>query len=263
MELPLPISAQLDLSEAKLPPIGFSPEKMYLIRHGYHGRDVVLKYSSRPEVYEEGEIYRWLKGKLPVPEVLINQKIVDDYYLLVSYEKGVMMQEDIFSDGKKEGIIRYAKLIRQIHQVDMTGFPFVHDLSYKLAKVKETVARHEAKEQYFEREYQGWSPEKMLARLESLSGFQEDLVFCHGDVCMPNFLYEGHQLTAVLDVSGAGINDRYLDLSIALRTLRYNLEGLGWTLTQADVDLFLRTYDYPFDKQRFEFYLILDELMNG
>ena len=166
-------------------------------------------------------------------------------------------------NGKKEGIIRYAMLIRQIHQVDMTGFPFVHDLSYKLAKVKETVARHEAKEQYFEREYQGWSPEKMLARLESLSGFQEDLVFCHGDVCMPNFLYEGHQLTAVLDVSGAGINDRYLDLSIALRTLRYNLEGLGWTLTQADVDLFLRTYDYPFDKQRFEFYLILDELMNG
>lgn len=263
MDLPELILNQLDLSEAQLPPIGFSPEKMYLIKHGYQGRDVVLKYSSRPEVYEEAKIYQWLKGKLPVPEVLFCEQIDGVNYLLVSYEKGVMMQDDIFSDGKEKGIILYAQLIAEIHRVDPAGFPFRHDLAYKLNKVRETVAKHEAKTQYFEREFKNWSPEKMLERLESLNGFNEDLVFCHGDVCMPNFLYDHHQLSAVLDVSGAGINDRYLDLAIAIRTLRYNLEAINQTMTKQDVKLFLDTYGYPFDKQRFEFYLILDELMNG
>ena len=263
MDLPTCIQDRLDLSEAKLPPIGFSPENMYLIKHGFEGKDVVLKYSSRFEVYEEAKIYQWLKGKLPVPEVLFCEKIEDIYYLVVSYEKGVMMQEDIFLDGKENGIVRYAQLIAKIHQVDPTGFPFQHDLAYKLKKVRDTVSKHEAKTQYFEREYRNWSPEKMLLRLESLSGFEEDLVFCHGDVCMPNFLYDHHELSAVLDVSGAGINDRYLDLSIAIRTLRYNLEATNQTMTKQDVQLFLDTYGYSFDKRRFEFYLILDELMNG
>lgn len=263
MNLPNSIQDRLDLSKAKLPPIGFSPENMFLIKHGFKGQDVVLKYSPRLEVYEEAQIYKWLKGKLPVPDVLFCEKVDDVYYLIVSYEKGVMMQDDIFSDGKEKGIVRYADLISKIHQVDPTGFPFQHDLAYKLKKVRDTVAKHEAKTQYFEREYKNWSPEKMLSRLESLSGFKEDLVFCHGDVCMPNFLYDQHKLSAVLDVSGAGINDRYLDLSIAIRTLRYNLEAMNEIMTKQDVKLFLDTYGYTFDERRFEFYLILDELMNG
>ena len=71
-------------------------------------------------------------------------------------------------------------------------------------------------------------------------------------------------LTAILDVSGAGINDRHLDLAIGLRTLRYNFELKNETLTQKDIQLFLETYGLKhIDMNIITFYILIDELTNG
>lgn len=264
-KLPEVLEKHLDFQDAYQPPIGFSPEEMLLLPGGYDGKPAVLKYSGRKEVFEEGQIYRWLKGKLPVPEVYFNAQVNDIYYLVVSLEKGDMLSTVALNLVKEDCLKSYGKLLRQIHEVEIKDFPFVHDRTYKLAKAAEVVQRHEAKTEYFERELKTWTPKKMLTYLKVHQDFEEDLVFCHGDVCFPNFLVdENGGLLSVLDVSGAGINDRHLDLAIGLRTLRYNFELKGWQLTNADIALFLEAYGIEtIDKEKITFYILLDELTNG
>ena len=83
MRLPEVIAKHLDWTDAKKSPIGYSPEEIIILPHGYDGKPAVLKYSKRIEVYEEGVIYTWLKGKLPVPDVYVNIEVDGIYYLIV------------------------------------------------------------------------------------------------------------------------------------------------------------------------------------
>lgn len=265
MRLPEVIAKHLDWTDAKKPPIGYSPEEIIILPQGYDGKPAVLKYSNRIEVYEEGVIYAWLKGKLPVPDVYVNIEVDGIYYLIVSLASGQMLSEKALDLSKKDILIMYAKLLRRIHSLDYHDFPLKHGKAYKIAKAKETVMKNEAKIEYFERELQGQQPKALIRKIEALQDFEEDLVFCHGDVCFPNFMVDDTlNLTAVLDVSGAGINDRHLDLAIGLRTLRYNFELKNETLTQKDIQLFLETYGLKhIDMNIITFYILIDELTNG
>lgn len=264
IKLPEVLAKHMDLTDARPPVIGYSPEMTLLCPYGYDGKKAVLKTSRRFEVKEEGDFYAWLEGKLPVPKVYFNEKIGKNYYLVVSWESGQMLSDCFLEMGRVVCLKEYGRLLAQIHQVDLQGIPYEHDRAYKMEKVYQTIKHHEAKTQYFERELQNQAPEALYDYLVTHQDFSEDLVFCHGDVCFPNFIYENHQLKAVLDVSGAGINDRHLDIAIALRTLRYNFEMVGWTLTKTDIDLFLEAYGIEnIDMDKITFYIFLDELTNG
>ena len=245
---------------AKQPPIGYSPETMYLMPNGYQNQPCVLKYSTRNEVYKEGKIYEWFKGKMPVPDVYLNTKEEDTYYLAVRMMEGEMLSETFKRWSKEETIRFYATLLKNIHSLDSAGFPFNHDLAYRLNKINVS----EAKTQYFERELKGKDPQEMYDFLVNNQDFKKDLVLCHGDVCFPNFMMKDDKLVALIDVSGAGINDRYLDLAIALRTLRFNFEVINDTLTKEDISLFCEIYGIKsLDEFKLKYYIYLDELTNG
>ncbi|MGQ9683083.1 MAG: phosphotransferase [Anaerolineae bacterium] len=53
--------------------------------------------------------------------------------------------------------------------------------------------------------------------------FRSDVVFCHGDYCLPNVLAEGQRVVGVIDWSNGGYADRRLDVATALWTIRFNL----------------------------------------
>ena len=146
--LPEILRSQLDFTNAKAPLIGYSPETMYLIENGFNGKSCVLKYSDRKEVYKEGKIYEWLKGKMPVPEVYFNECIDGIYYLVVEMIDGEMLAQTFKTWSKKQTIEFYANLLKSIHSLDTSNFPFNHDLDYRLNK----IIVSEAKTQYFERE---------------------------------------------------------------------------------------------------------------
>ena len=250
----------IDFTNAKEPSIGYSPETMYLIENGFKGKSCVLKYSNRIEVYKEGKIYEWLKGKMPVPEVYFNECIDGIYYLVVEMIEGEMLAQTFKRWTKKQTIEFYANLLKSIHSLDITDFPFNHDLDYRLNK----IVVSEAKTQYFERELKGKEPQDMYNYLVENKNFEKDLVVCHGDVCFPNFMMKDNELAALIDVSGAGISDRYVDLSIALRTLRYNFEVINDTLTNEDIQYFCECYGLEkLDEFKLKYYIYLDELTNG
>jgi kanamycin kinase len=81
-----------------------------------------------------------------------------------------------------------------------------------------------------------WEPARMARRLgEILRGLHAvDATGCpfgeagpghvlvHGDYCLPNVLVENGQLTALVDVGGAGLGEPAVDLAAGVWTLQYN-----------------------------------------
>jgi kanamycin kinase/aminoglycoside 3'-phosphotransferase-3 len=83
---------------------------------------------------------------------------------------------------------------------------------------------------------------------------KEDLVFSHGDYCLPNIFLEGGEITGFIDLGRAGIADKWQDIALAIRSLEYNLKSDKY------IDLFFRYLEIEPDYEKIKYYILLDEL---
>ncbi len=264
MDLPQQLKDRLDLTEVTYPSMGYSDAKVLLVKHGYQNKDIVIKYSHQEAIEKEAQILLWLKDKIRVPKVYFHFCEEDMYYLVMEMLPGEMGQNGFTYMSKEEMIVLYANEIKKWHQIPFTDFPSYNTLEDKLNHVKNNIENNLVKTQYFEREFKGMSGKELYNLMMKHYPIKFDLVLCHGDVCMPNFMLENKKVTGWIDVVGCGVNDRYLDIAIALRTLRFNCELFNDTFTQEDEELFLKTYGIKtLDIDKVLFYICLDELTNG
>jgi kanamycin kinase/aminoglycoside 3'-phosphotransferase-2 len=83
----------------------------------------------------------------------------------------------------------------------------------------------------------------------------EHLVLTHGDYCLPNVLLDSATLriSGFIDLSRAGLADRYQDKALATRSLAYN-----WGPGHEQALWKTCGLDKP-DQEKLSFYLALDE----
>lgn len=264
LTLPKQLINIINTKHVTRPDMGFSDEEVYLIKEGYHQQDIVIKCSKRKEVNKEAQILLWLQDKIKVPEVYFNLYEEGIYYLVMEMLPGQMGQYGFEQMPVEDMIILYANEIKKWHQIDPTGFLPVNTLKDKIAHVKENMKQGLVKTQYFERELQGKTDREVYDLMMHYYPKSFDLVLCHGDVCMPNFMIKDKEVTGWIDVVGCGVNDRYLDIAIALRTLRFNFEFFNIEFKEEYIQLFLKTYGiHKLDMDKVKFYIFLDELTNG
>jgi len=111
-----------------------------------------------------------------------------------------------------------------------------------------------------------WNPETMATRLGEIlrrlhstdaTGCQfgeagPGHVLVHGDYCLPNVLVEHGELSALVDVGGAGLGEPTVDLAAGVWTLQYNygpglartfLDAYGWEpMTDSEIEKLRRRY---------------------
>lgn len=250
----------LNTQNAKAAPIGFSGDQVFLINQGYQDKDVVVKISSYFDVIEEAKNFEWLQQYTKVPKIYDTGCIENYYYIIMEKLPGIMFQELFTTVSLKEIVIQYAKLLKEFHTIDYKGLPYNHDLQYKLKVVKENIVTNKVRPQYFERELQHLDSQTMYQKMLEYQR-EEDLVLCHGDFCFPNIIMNNNQLSGYVDIMGIGICDRYLDVSIAMRSLRYNFELYKHVFTKEYQTLFLDTYGIKeVEQDKLIFYILLDEL---
>lgn len=177
--------------------IGHSSAKVYMLRSGERV-EFVLKCQKEQfsfGLHRESRVLRWLAGKLPVPALMGYHKNAGWEYLCMEYLPGKMSYE--WGRGKEEklgGLL--ADTLRRIHSLSLEGCPYKGNLSYQSWKRLPPSAPKEPPE---------W-----------------DLVYSHGDFCLPNILIQGDALSGLIDLGSAGVYDRYHDLYWAEWSLRYN-----------------------------------------
>ena len=215
-----------------------------------------LKVSPVPhrrDLLREKERVEWLRGRLPVPEVLAYETDCRVEYLLLSALPG-LDAATLTGDRPDDNMVRLlANGLRSIHAVPIDECPFDMSLDRIIEEAGRNVARGLVDEADFDHERLGRSAAEMFEELLSRRPAVEDLVFTHGDYCLPNVLIDGEEIAGFVDWGRAGIADRYKDIALAVRSLEYN--------TGRDLrTMFFDAYGLSSpDADKIEYYKLLDE----
>lgn len=198
---------------------------------------------------------RWLAARLPVPQLLCYHEDERSCYLLTAVVPGVdtaTLAERADTDMAQ--LVRLlAAGLRQFHAVATVDCPFDARLVHELARVRQRIDQGLVDEGLIGEPWTGRPLPDLLAELLATVPPQEDLVFTHGDYCLPNILLDGDRVSGFVDLGRAGLGDRYRDLALAQRSLIRNC-GPAW------VPLFFAEYGLPEpDEAKLTFYQLLDE----
>lgn len=212
-----------------------------------------LKCAPAPELEAEARRLAWLQGRLPVPALQLF--VTDDgiNYLLMSAVSGV--DATYFNDrpGKEPVVRLLAEGLRVIHSVDTSNCPFDQRLPARIEAARQRLAAGLVDESDFDEERLGREAADLFDEVWRTRPVEEDLVFTHGDYCLPNVIIDHDAIAGFIDLGSAGVADRYQDLALGARSLASNF-GPEW------LPLFFETYGIARpDRVRMTFYKLLDE----
>lgn len=201
---------------------------------------VYRKESDDPahDLVGEGERLAWLRAHgIPAAEVLDCRP-----GLLVTAElPGRSAAEEWPAAARGRIVDGLADLARALHALPAADCPYDRRLAVTVPEALATAT----------------GPDR--AELAATRPADEDPVVCHGDLCVPNVLFDPdtYALTGVVDVGRLGVADRWVDLAIATRSLTNDLNPQygPWA-----ADRFLTRYGVSPDPARIAFYRLLDEL---
>ena len=205
------------------------------------------------ELRSEKDRLEWLWGKLPVPEVLSFEEERGKEFLLLSEIPG-SDAASLPNGGSSADVVRLlATGLRMVHEVSIDRCPFDMSLQGEIERVRFNVANGLVDEADLESQHHGKTAEDLLQEVLSTRPADEDLVFTHGDYCLPNILIDGNEIAGFVDWSRAGVADRYKDIALVIRSLRWNLDE------HLEKDFFDAYGISDPDEAKIEYYILLDE----
>lgn len=227
----------------------------YVFRLGNSQYLKIAPINFHNSLLPEKERLLWLQGKLPVPQVLgFGDDDVNDY-LLISAVPGISAYHPQLEDKQDRLIPLLAEGLRWIHSIDIRDCPFDQRLKIKIKEARTRLENGWIDADDFDDERQGRTAQSAFDELLRTRPTSEDLVFTHGDYCLPNILLDPQSwtLTGFIDWGRAGIADRYQDLALAARSLTYNFGSAG-------VERLFSEYGLDtVDLDKIAFYKLLDE----
>ncbi len=224
------------------------------------------KRGRRDLLAGERDRVRWLASRgIPGPEVLDWRVDGDDAWLVTSAVRGVSA-DSVAAPDLRRAWPSIAEAVRALHALPATDCPFRRDLARMFALASDVVARGAVNPEFLPVDQQGTPPEELLGRLASDVDrwlAREELVVCHGDLCLPNVILDPgtFAFAGFIDLGRLGLADPYADISLLLANSRETWRDEDEAVA-ADED-FARRYGIALDADRQRFYLHLDPLTWG
>ncbi|MGM9987981.1 MAG: APH(3') family aminoglycoside O-phosphotransferase [Bacillaceae bacterium] len=256
MPVKVPHTLEKQIKEYEQHPItlGHSESQVFLLKGT--NRNLYLKIQSNDGIerlVEEKEKLQWLKGKLPVPDVLFYDQDDDYEYMLISEIEGINASDSFHRENVSQVMHVLGKGLKEIHRIQIADCPFDQCLDVKVNEVKRRVADGLVDEEDFDEIRQGMKATELLEQLIEKQPKQEDLVFAHGDFCLPNILINENKVSGYIDWGRGGIADKYQDIALAVRSITSNFG-------EEYVPFFLEGYGLEYvDEERIAYYQLLDE----
>jgi streptomycin 3"-kinase len=120
------------------------------------------------------------------------------------FRRGRVFAKCCGASGVAELAASFVGAVRAVHALPVASCPFERSLASTVAQAEDVVRRGAVNPDFLPVQWQTVSPEEVLARVraEQPSVAAHDLVVCHGDACLPNFLFDPDTLalTGVIDV---------------------------------------------------------------
>lgn len=209
----------------------------------YQNGDLILKIQLKDHgesLLDEKLKMEWLKGRISIADVTDYETDEINEYLIVSRLHGKDAAQTKWLNDPVKLVTQLACALRHLHDtIDITNCPF---------DMRPTTNR------YFQRGKA--TKEEIDELIDNIP--EEDLVFTHGDYCLPNIMIDeelGH-VVGFVDLGRAGIADRYHDLALCLGSIQYNT-GQDYRQT------FLEAYGLftVWDEDKIKFFQKLEDLL--
>ncbi|HEY0429082.1 MAG TPA: APH(3') family aminoglycoside O-phosphotransferase [Pyrinomonadaceae bacterium] len=252
--LPAPIAEKISGYRWQENKIGFSCVKIFRLTTR-NKQSLYLKINPRASkfsLFQEKLRLEWLKNRIPVPEVALFAEDERAEYLLQAEIPGVSAIDDSLKTDIPCVIEELVLGLKKIHALPTENCPFDMRLAPRIETARERTQKGQVEEEDFDEERQGRTAAEIFQEMLKTRPTDEDLVFTHGDCCMPNVVIKNKKLSGFVDWAEAGVADRYQDLALLSRSVRYNF---GEQYEKSVFEL----YGIEPDWKKINFYRLLDE----
>lgn len=218
----------------------------------------------RADLADEHERLSWLtEVDVPTAEVLDWADDGETATLTMRALPGIAMSQ-VESSAVPAAVRSLGRFLERLHAVDLEACPFQRWLALTVPLARVRADQRLVDEGDLDDEREGASTQDLLAELVERRPRAEelevgDLVVCHGDACLPNFLLDPASLevTGMIDVHRLGVADRHLDLALATRSISDTRLNPAYGAPAAEA--LVEAYGVPVDPWRLDFYRLLDE----
>ena len=167
----------------------------------------------------------WLHGKLNVPNAICFHEERELQHLVMTQIAGVSGIHQDAMNGVPNLIREFAFGLREIHSISMDSCPLDWRMERYFSWWEGLIEMGAIHSQIPTGKTRTFLRDELCSMKSGLP--EEDLVFTHGDYCLPNILIHDGRLSGIIDWGYAGVGDRYRDFVAAYYTIRRNL-GTEW-----------------------------------
>lgn len=228
--------------------------------------NAVLKIEKQCEESDnEHRMMKWLEGRLPVPKAVCSMTENSINYLLMSKVRGKMLCDEHYMQHPNELVSLLVQGLKMLWSVDIKECPYKNTIDNKLRlaeyRVKNNLCSVDDVEEdtYGENGFE--NPEHLLQWLKENKP-QEQLVFSHGDYCLPNIFVENGKIAGFIDLGRSGVADIYQDIALCYRSLIHNFSGKydGKQYSDFKPEMLFEELEMEPDWDKIKYYCLLDEL---
>ena len=217
-------------------PYDESQAEIYVCSHPSEPRRYLkIRKDETMRLKAEYDILNWINNRIPSPEPLYYSHEASNEYLLTSEITGTPTYQ-VEPPERETAVKILAETLRRIHSINPSECPKTHSISNWIETLNEKGVDTSS--------LGDWRP-------------VEDLVFTHGDYCLPNIIIKDDALSGVIDWDTAGLADLYVDFVSCVWSIRYNYGKDAERLIQ----VFLETYGVQLDQEKYGFYRRLNDLI--
>ena len=173
-------------------------------------------------------------------------------YLLISEIAGVSAIDESLKNDIPRVVRQLVGGLRMIHDVPLENCPFNATLEEKIEIARDRILKGKVEEEDFDEERLGRRAADVFGEMLAAVPEDRDLVFAHGDYCLPNVILKRGRLSGFVDLAEAGAADRYQDLALLSRSVRHNFG-------EEYERLVFEFYGIEPDHEKIHFYRLLDE----
>ena len=118
-----------------------------------------------------------------------------------------------------------ATQLRQLHELDFSDCPVQDRLGEYFALTQKNYLSDNYNKEHFPDSFGYASGEEAWQALCRGKGLLKNEVLIHGDYCLPNIMLDDWRFAGFIDLGGAGVGDRHIDLFWGRWTLGFNLRN--------------------------------------
>lgn len=224
----------------------------------------IAETGSVARLGREREVLGWLKGKADVPDVLKFEEHNGKEFSLVSEIIGVTADGHISNLDNREQFLNFiakvGTILRGLHSLSIDGCELNVGLDVKLAWAKKNIEDGLVDEDDFDDDNAGRTGADIYQELLDKKPLEEDLVFTHGDLSLPNIIMRSGDVNGLIDLGLGGVADRYQDISLCLRSFIFDSRWTDEAVVKIN-EVFCKAYGIEsVDEDKLYYYRLLDEL---